>query len=156
MFHNLVAASKILISVQKQSQSFRMRRSLVCSFAFFFLAIVSEETTWSQEIPTRSKVEEIEQELDKVFHRHCHYLKRSSFQLYIFRYAYIGHTTFSHIPMLKCHHNSLSKLLAKHNNYVPFDKSNPGSLISSKIVFHVFIGGDRKQETSCCCSACLS
>merc|ERR1711990_737692 len=47
-------------------QSFRMRTSLVCSFAFFLLAIVSEEITWSQEIPTRSKVEEIEQELDKV------------------------------------------------------------------------------------------
>merc|ERR1719209_2624530 len=43
-----------------------MRTSLVCSFAFFLLAIVSEETTWSREIPTRSKVEEIEQELDKV------------------------------------------------------------------------------------------
>merc|ERR1711990_1331210 len=48
------------------TQSFRMRTSFVCSFAFFFLAIVSEEITWSQEIPTRSKVEEIEQELDKV------------------------------------------------------------------------------------------
>merc|ERR1719209_2216597 len=43
-----------------------MRTSIVCSFAFFLLAIVSEETTWSREIPTRSKVEEIEQELDKV------------------------------------------------------------------------------------------
>merc|ERR1719209_801127 len=46
-----------------------MRTSLVCSFAFFLLAIVSEETTWSREIPTRSKVEEIEQELDKVIEK---------------------------------------------------------------------------------------
>ena len=68
MFHNLAAADKIPISVQRQSQSFRMRTSLVCSFAFFLLAIVSEEITWSKEIPTRSKVEEIEQELDKVLH----------------------------------------------------------------------------------------
>merc|ERR1711990_538484 len=50
-------------------QSFRMRTILVCSFAFFLLAIVSEETTWSREIPTRSKVEEIEQELDKVIEK---------------------------------------------------------------------------------------
>merc|ERR1711990_1025018 len=50
-------------------QSFRMRTILVCSFAFFLLAIVSEETTWSREIPTRSKVEEIEKELDKVIEK---------------------------------------------------------------------------------------
>ena len=61
MFHNLAAADKIPISVQYQSQSIRMRTSLVCSFAFFFLAIVSEERTWSREIPTRSKVEEIDE-----------------------------------------------------------------------------------------------
>merc|ERR1719209_2567348 len=46
-----------------------MRTSLVCSFAFFLLVIVSEEITWSKEIPTRSKVEEIEQELDKVIEK---------------------------------------------------------------------------------------
>ena len=73
MFHNLVAADKILISVQKQSQSLNMRRSVVCSIAFFLLAIVSGKAAWSREIPTWSKIEEIERELDKVFHQH-HYL----------------------------------------------------------------------------------
>ena len=71
MFHNL--ANKILISVQKQSQSLRMRRSVVCSIAFFLLAIVSGKAAWSRKIPTWSKIEEIERELDKVFHQH-HYL----------------------------------------------------------------------------------
>ena len=74
---NLVAADKILISVQKQSQSLNMRRSVVCSIAFFLLAIVSGKAAWSREIPTWSKIEEIERELDKVFHQHLHYLERT-------------------------------------------------------------------------------
>ena len=117
MFHNLAAADKIPIAVQKQSQSFRMRTSLVCSFTFFLLAIVSEETTWSREIPTRSKVEEIEQELDKVLHQHRHHPNRSSFQLYIFDVLLLVKPLFhtAHCQSVK---KSPSKLLAKHNNYL--------------------------------------
>ena len=57
-------------SSQKANSCKRMRR-LMC-IAFFLLA-VSKETN-SKEIPTKRKVEEIEQELDKVFCYHHHNL----------------------------------------------------------------------------------
>ena len=127
MFHNL--ANKILISVQKQSQSLRMRRSVVCSIAFFLLAIISGKATWSREIPTWSKVEEIERELDKVFHQHLHYLKR----------------TLRLKTGFDLRFTNIIKNWGLFGDLILYIHQRP-----------VFIWGDRKEETSCCCSPCLS